>query len=58
PLTELAPTLVNTLRQDGLLILSGIMTSQRDWVVGAYDHLAELVEEAELNGWIRLVWKR
>jgi ribosomal protein L11 methyltransferase len=61
PLVELAPMLVETMKPDGLLILSGIMSSQADWVVQAYVELVELVElvdRTELNGWVRLVWKR
>ena len=58
PLVELAPMLVETMKPDGLLILSGIMSSQADWVVQAYLELVELVDRTELNGWVRLVWKR
>jgi len=61
PLVELAPMLVETMKPDGLLILSGIMSSQADWVIQAYVELVELVElvdRTELNGWVRLVWKR
>ena len=58
PLVELAPMLVETMKPDGLLILSGIMSSQADWVVQAYVELVELVDRTELNGWVRLVWKR
>jgi ribosomal protein L11 methylase PrmA len=53
--------LVETMKPDGLLILSGIMSSQADWVIQAYVELVELVElvdRTELNGWVRLVWKR
>ena len=61
PLVELAPMLVDTMKPGGLLILSGIMSSQADWVIQAYVELVELVElvdRTELNGWVRLVWKR
>ena len=61
PLVELAPMLVETMKPDGLLILSGIMSSQADWVIQAYVELVELVElvdRTELSGWVRLVWKR
>jgi ribosomal protein L11 methylase PrmA len=50
--------LVETMKPEGLLILSGIMSSQADWVVQAYVELVELVDRTELNGWVRLVWKR
>jgi ribosomal protein L11 methyltransferase len=61
PLVELAPMLIETMKPDGLLILSGIMSGQADWVVQAYvDQIdqVELVDRTELNGWVRLVWKR
>ena len=58
PLVELAPMLVETMKPDGLLILSGIMSSQADWVIQAYVELVELVDRTELSGWVRLVWKR
>jgi len=58
PLVEMAPMLVETMKPGGLLILSGIMSSQADWVLQAYVDLVELVDRTELNGWVRLVWKR
>jgi len=61
PLVELAPVLVGTIKPGGLLILSGIMSSQADWVVQAYVDQTDqvrLVDRSELNGWVRLVWKR
>lgn len=58
PLVELAPMLLETMKPGGLLILSGIMSSQADWVLQAYIELAELIDRTELNGWVRLVWKR
>ena len=58
PLAELASQLLNATKAGGLLVLSGIMTSQKEWLVGVYEAEANLVDEAELNGWIRLVWQR
>ncbi|MBT6892373.1 MAG: 50S ribosomal protein L11 methyltransferase [Gammaproteobacteria bacterium] len=61
PLVEMAPMLVETMKPGGLLILSGIMSSQADWVLQAYVELVEeveLIDRTELNGWVRLVWKR
>jgi ribosomal protein L11 methylase PrmA len=45
------------MKPGGLLILSGIMSSQADWVIQAYIERVELVDRTELNGWVRLVWK-
>ena len=58
PLTELADLLIESTRPDGLIILSGIMASQRDWVASSYQDKVNLVDEKELDGWIRLVWKK
>ena len=58
PLAELASQLLNATNAGGLLVLSGIMSSQKEWLVGVYEAEANLVDEAELNGWIRLVWQR
>jgi ribosomal protein L11 methyltransferase len=58
PLVELAPMLIETMKAGGLLILSGIMSSQADMVVEAYAGEVELVDRTELNGWVRLVWRR
>jgi len=58
PLAELASQLLNATKAGGLLVLSGIMSSQKEWMVGVYEAEANLVDEAELNGWIRLVWQR
>ena len=58
PLAELASQLLNATKAGGLLVLSGIMSSQKEWLVGVYEAEASLVDEAELNGWIRLVWQR
>ena len=58
PLVELASQLLNATKSGGLLVLSGIMSSQKEWLVGVYEAEANLVDEAELNGWIRLVWQR
>ena len=58
PLAELASQLINATKAGGLLVLSGIMSSQKEWLVGVYEAEANLVDEAELNGWIRLVWQR
>ena len=61
PLMELAPILIKAMKPDGLLILSGIMSGQADLVVEAYvDRVdqVELIDRTELNGWVRLVWKR
>lgn len=58
PLTELAATLVDATSPGGYVILSGIMTSQSDWVARYYADHVQLVDEKELNGWLRLVWMK
>lgn len=56
PLVDLAHQLSQRVAPGGDLVLSGIMTSQKDWVRKAY-HL-ELVSEKEMDGWIRLHFRR
>ena len=58
PLVELAPKLLSATKVGGLLVLSGVMLSQKQWLKGVYESKAKLIDEAELNGWIRLVWQR
>lgn len=58
PLVELADDLLRMTRRGGVLILSGIMASQREWVEQAYVASASLLDATELNGWVRLVWRR
>ena len=58
PLVELANELIGLVRPGGRLVLSGIMQSQCDWVSAAYERDLMLLETAELNGWIRMAWKK
>ena len=58
PLVELASKLLSATEIGGLLVLSGIMSSQKGWLTGVYSNEAKLVDETELNGWVRLVWQR
>jgi ribosomal protein L11 methyltransferase len=53
PLIELGSLLVASTRPGGDLVISGIMTSQRDWVAGAYADLT-LKDEQHLDGWLLL----
>jgi len=57
PLVDLSAQLLAATRPGGTLILSGIMDSQRDWVVAAYADRARLIDEVSLGGWMRLVWQ-
>ena len=58
PLVELKPELMGLTKPGGLLVLSGIMTSQSEWVESAYADQLALVDRHELNGWMRLVWRK
>jgi len=57
PLIDLAETLSATLKPGGHLLLSGIMSSQKDWVKAAYTDLVFVVEK-ELDGWVCLAAKK
>ncbi len=58
PLVELSDLLLDATEQGGILVLSGIMKSQADWVIEAYTERAELVSHTMLNDWVRLVWRK
>lgn len=58
PLVDLADQLLDTTVKGGVLVLSGIMSSQADWVAKAYVGRARLLDRSELNGWVRLVWSK
>lgn len=53
PLIDLSPVLKDAISKEGDLVLSGIMTSQRDWVAAAYGDLI-LRGEQHLDGWLLL----
>ena len=57
PLLELRSKLLQATKEGGLLILSGIMSSQKESIVASYKTGAKLIDQAELNGWVRLVWQ-
>ncbi len=58
PLVDLSGDLLAATASGGKLILSGIMSSQAEWVAKAYSQHASLIDETELNGWVRLVWMK
>jgi ribosomal protein L11 methyltransferase len=58
PLIELAPRLAAQLDANGTLVLSGILTSQRDEVAAAYAGRFAAVEFVELDGWVSLIATR
>lgn len=56
PLVDLAHQLSQRVAPGGDLVLSGIMTSQKDWVRKAYK--LEFVSEKEMDGWVCLHFRR
>jgi ribosomal protein L11 methyltransferase len=56
PLISLAYQLSGYVAPGGHLVLSGIMSSQSDWVKKAYQ--LDLVHEEELDGWVCLHFKK
>jgi ribosomal protein L11 methyltransferase len=54
PLAELAPRLAALLRSGGRLVLSGILTTQRDEVLAAYQSRFRFHGEARRDDWLRL----
>jgi ribosomal protein L11 methyltransferase len=57
PLIDLSETLSASLKPGGHLLLSGIMSGQKDWVKAAYTNLVFVVEK-ELDGWVCLAAKK
>jgi ribosomal protein L11 methyltransferase len=58
PLIELAPQLAALIDADGTLVLSGILTSQRDKVAAVYARRFAAVDFVELDGWVSLIATR
>lgn len=59
PLVKLAPTISNLVKSGGLIGLSGILSSQADMVVKAYEEYFEDVKvAAEDGGWVLVTGKR
>jgi ribosomal protein L11 methyltransferase len=58
PLVTLAQSLMDCLAQDGMLVLSGIMSSQQVMVEQAYEGRVRFVDQFERDGWVCLVAKR
>lgn len=56
PLIDMAHQLSGYVAPGGDLVLSGIMSSQADWVKRAY--ALELVGEKDMDGWVRLHFRR
>lgn len=58
PLIELAPALVDFLRPDGALLLSGLLQSQAEALCRHYAPLLPLEMTGEQSGWVRLEGRR
>ena len=54
PLIELKDTLINALKADGQLIVSGLLVNQINLVLNAYGPLVNLLSKQELDGWVLL----
>ncbi len=54
PLVDLSATLVSLLKPGGELLLSGVMESQKDWVMAAYEGLVVFGEHSSEDGWVCL----
>lgn len=51
PLIELAPRFATLVKPGGKIVLAGLLTSQSQRVLGAYEPLTQLVEEATEGEW-------
>ena len=58
PIIELKDTLINALRADGQLIVSGLLMNQINLVLNAYGPFVNLLSKQELDGWVLLRMKK
>lgn len=58
PLVTLAPQLIQCMADEGLIVLSGIMTAQQEQVEAAYEGEVMFVDQFEQDGWVCLVGRR
>ena len=54
PIVELKDTLIDALRTDGQLIVSGLLVNQINLVLDAYGPFVNLMSKQELDGWVLL----
>ena len=57
PLVTLSTKIENALKSGGRLVLSGIMESQADWVMGSYQNI-QFDAPVIRDGWVRLTGRR
>lgn len=58
PLIELAPKFATLLKSAGQIVLSGILSEQREMILSAYRDNFDLNECVELDGWLCMSGKR
>lgn len=58
PLMTLAPRLVHAVRQQGIIVLSGILAEQAEVVIQHYQPYCALIDVVERQHWIRIVAQR
>jgi ribosomal protein L11 methyltransferase len=59
PLTEMAPELVNHLKDGGYCVLSGFVSDQIDWVVQAHEQVGlTLVQKFHFDNWYAVVMEK
>jgi len=58
PLLELAPLFADHTKPGGFVVLSGILDSQAQTIINAYQPWFQLNTEAQRDNWVRLVFER
>ena len=59
PLVEMAPSLVTALDKSGTIVLSGILQTQEEWVVGAYENLGcSVIKTYPIDEWQTIVLRK
>lgn len=55
PLLQLAPTLAALCKDDAQIVLSGILAGEEQQIIDCYQHLFDITEVYEKDGWARIV---
>ncbi len=58
PNIELREVFYKLIHDDGVVVLSGILESQSQAVINAYQEKFKLVDNTEKDGWVRLVFRK
>lgn len=58
PLIELAPTFTKMLKNNGTIVLSGILSNEKERVISVYQQFFQLTDSKDKEDWCRLVFSK